>query len=347
MKSALLIILAVVFCLFSPSLALYAQEGEVNKDEWTFWAYSENDSSYYVPGRTADKYYTNGIKMTITHQPEYANQLAQKLGMVLPIGKNEPVDTAIGYVFGQNIYTPNHIGISTLQPEDRPYAGWLYGGMYLQRSVSDREFDHLELNMGVVGPSSVADASQEVVHEFLDSPEPRGWDHQLDDEFGINFIYQHKWKFKLLGNKRNDVFSIEAIPQAGFTVGNINRHLNADMTLRAGWHLPADFGPGRLDDVVSSTTSSRTDCLSLYGFVRAGGRYVEHDLFISGNNNHDSHGVAEEHWVGEFQYGIAFAYKNILVHWSNRHISEEFEQQKNSHIIGTWMASITFPLSTK
>ncbi|MFG0250746.1 MAG: lipid A deacylase LpxR family protein [Phycisphaeraceae bacterium JB051] len=332
-------LLFVVTCL--PNLVI-AQEQLVPDERWAMTLYTENDSSYYVPGSTADRYYTHGTKLVLTHQPAFADKLAQQLGNILPIGNNEPVDSAVGYVFGHNLYSPDNISNTTANPNDRPYAGWLYGGMFLQRSVNDQELDHLELNMGVVGPAALGEPIQKFVHSFTDSPEPKGWDDQLHDEFGINFIYKHKWKFTLAGDAR-DGFGLQTIPQAGFTVGNMNRDLNAAATFRAGWNLPSDFGPGRLDDVLSATGNPYAKDLSLYGFVRVGGKYVEHDVFVSGNNDHDSLGVAEEHWVGELEYGIAMAYKRLMIHWSNRHITEEFEQQERSHIVGVWMVSWSQP----
>jgi hypothetical protein len=337
----------VLFCLFfSSQVRLLAQENaaEINTDDdrWALTLYTANDSSYYVPGSTADRYFTHGTKLTLTHHPQWAAAMAQKLGSVLPLGKQEPVDTAVGYVFGQNIYTPNHIDRLTINPNDRPYAGWLYGGMYFQRSVGDREFDHLELDMGVVGPSSLAEQTQKIVHDLLASKRPEGWDSQLHDEFGINFIYQHKWKFTVFGDNDGDM-TLQAIPQAGFTVGNLNRNVNADITMRLGWNIPSDFGPGRIDDVVSATTNPWTKNVSFYGFVRTGGRYVEHDLFISGNNDHNSQGVAEANWVGEVQYGVALSWKRLIVTWSNRHITHEYDNQPTNHIIGTWMLSYSQP----
>ncbi|HCD32664.1 MAG TPA: hypothetical protein DER01_09670 [Phycisphaerales bacterium] len=326
-----------------PLVNASAQEEQISKDNhWALTLYTENDSSYYVPGSTADRYYTHGSKLVLTHQPQLADRFSEKLGTLLPINGHAPVDTALGYVFGHNIYTQDNIANTVANPNDRPYAGWLYGGMFLQRSVEDREMDHIELNMGVIGPAALGEPIQKFVHQISDSPEPKGWDSQLHDEFGINFIYKHKWKFNLLGETQ-DGFAMQAIPQAGFVVGNVNRDANAAITLRAGWHIPADFGPGRLDDVLSATANPWAKDLSFYAFVRAGGKYVEHDMFVSGNNDHDSLGVAEEHWVGEFEYGMALAWKRLMIHWSNRHVTEEFKHQERSHIIGTWMFSYAHP----
>lgn len=321
-------------------LPVFAQIDETSSSpkRWVLSAYTENDSSYYVPGSNADRYYTHGTKFVLTSQLMLGDKLASELATVLPIGKQEPIATSMGFVLGQNIYSPDNINNTVLNPNDRPYAGWLYSGLFLERSIDDREMDHLELDMGIVGPSAMGKPIQKFVHSYTSSPEPRGWDDQLHDEFGINFIYTRKWKFKLLDAPEGG-FAIQAIPQAGFTAGNVNRDLNGALTFRAGWNLPADFGPGRLDDVVSSTTPQWHKDISAYCFVRAGGKYVEHDIFISGNNDHDSHGVAEEHWVGEVQYGMAIAWRKFMVHWSNRHITREFEGQQNQHIVGTWLLS--------
>lgn len=338
----------VLACLFLAMIGTaHAQDQMTDKtadapDHWTFSLYTANDSSYYVPGSHADRYFTHGTKFTLTHHPKWGDTLAQKLGSILPLGHNEKVDIAVGYLLAQNLYSPVNISDPAPRPKDHPYAAWLYGGMYLQRSVDDREFDHLELNLGMVGPAALGEPIQKFVHHLTNSPQPQGWNYQLHDEVGVNFIYQHKWKFTLFGDNDGDL-TLQAIPQAGFTLGNINRNLNGDITMRLGCNLPTDFGPGRIDDVVSATTTGPMAGLSLYGFVRVGGRYVEHDLLLSGNNDHNSYGVAEEPWVGELQYGVALAWKRLAVTWSNRHITKEFETQTANHIIGTWLISYTQP----
>jgi hypothetical protein len=300
--------------------------------------YMENDSSYFIPGSNNDRYYTHGTKLTLTHQPPWGQTVGRKLRHLIPIGGDAPMRTAVGYVLGQNIYTPDHITVAAPQPTDRPWAGWFYGGAYLQREVDDRVFDHFELNLGVVGPSAVAEDIQEWIHDLFDADDPAGWDNQLPDEFGINFIYRRKWKFTLIGQNCGDL-TIEAIPQAGLTVGNVQRDINADIIVRAGIYLPGDFGPGRLEDVAAAT-GGNPHCWGVYGFARAGGKYVEHNMFIEGSNYHNNPGVAEEPWVGEIQVGVNTYYKCVEVGYAVRWVSEQFKDQNGAQSYGSWMVRL-------
>ena len=76
-------------------------------------------------------------------------------------------------------YTPGDITKSEFTQNDFLYAGWLYGSLGI---VSDtgQVFDNIVLTLGMVGPSSKAQQSQEYIHHVIESPQPQGWDHQLE-----------------------------------------------------------------------------------------------------------------------------------------------------------------------
>ena len=216
--------------------------------------YWENDGTVAKPNNNTDRHYTNGVKATFAHRPDWAGKLASAL-MPGPVLKGGDPQAAVGYAFGHNIYTPDGIETVALLPEDRPYAGWLYVGAYLQRAT-ENEFDHLELNVGMIGPSALGEDVQRIVHDFFDQAEPRGWDNQLGDEFGFNVTYQRKWKFVFF---TDDHWSAELIPQAGLTLGTVNRHANISALVRVGTNLPGDFGPGRIEEPAAATADVRKD----------------------------------------------------------------------------------------
>jgi len=58
--------------------------------------------------------------------------------------------------------------------DDRPYAGWLYGGVGFV-SVSDERLDNIELNVGMVGGASFAEDVQKTWHKWFDFQRPNGW----------------------------------------------------------------------------------------------------------------------------------------------------------------------------
>jgi len=328
-------------CFFVLGLALpcavrAADEAEASDDhgDWSIALYMDNDGGLFKRNHITDRYYTHGTRVTFTHQPEYADYLAETIGKMVPINGDASPKTAMGYALGQEIYTPANIDVSTLIVKDRPYAGWLYGSAYLQRSSDDFVFDQFEIQMGVVGPSSHADDAQKWIHELFDSNEPEGWNNQLPDEFGINAIYRRKWKFSLIGDP--DALSVQLIPNVGITLGNVHRNVGGGATLRAGWALPDDFGPGRLNDLVDSTGRGPRNN-GIYAFIGASGRYVEHNMFLEGSNYTDSHHVDEKPWVGEMSFGIVANLGPVEFLYSQTHVTEEFKGQDGDHSYGSAM----------
>ena len=206
-----------------------------------------------------------------------------------PAGPDEDLKTAAGYAIGQNIYTPDHIEISSLIPEIVPYAGWLYAGVYLQRAT-ESVFDHFEIDLGVIGPSSLAEDVQREVHEAFDQIIPRGWDNQLGDEFGIDFMVQRKWKVPLVTT--NGANAVELIPQAGLTLGTVHRHANAGLLLRIGMNLPDDFGPGRIEEPAAAT--GKPPYVRAVLFCPCRRPLGWQNTLLEGNNHRSSHGVDPE-----------------------------------------------------
>ena len=131
-----------------------------------FSVYYENDSRYLKPNGKTDRHYTSGVKLVYAAQPrwEWLEEFGKWGG-----GDSHQAETAAGFFLGQNIYTPDH-------PEDgsrrggveRRFAGWLYGGMFVERRQGET-LDHLSLDVGVIGPSSKADSTQQCVHNLLTS----------------------------------------------------------------------------------------------------------------------------------------------------------------------------------
>ena len=63
---------------------------------------------------------------------------------------------------------------------DRPYAGYLYLGMgYHTRD--NKQLDTIEFNLGIVGPWSQADETQDFVHDIRGIEKFQGWHNQLEN----------------------------------------------------------------------------------------------------------------------------------------------------------------------
>ena len=308
--------------------------------------YVENDSLFLKPNHDSDRHYTSGFGVGFAHQPDWADRLAEHI----PFAAEDQTRTAAGYVFAQQFFTPSDITLDPPDPDDRPYAGYVYGGVYWQRAsdvapLDAAVLDHLQLDLGIVGPAALGRDTQKLIHEVLGGDTPRGWNTQLDNEPTLNLYARRKWRIPTgsidLGDTRLDS---QLIPHLGVALGTVRRYAEAGATYRLGYNLPDDFGPDRLAEPRAATGSPITG-FSLYGFGRLSGRVVEHNLFLEGNTFEDSPSVEEEPFVAELQLGLAAAYRrdNWLLEagYSQTFITEQFENQNGSDSYGSWAVSLT------
>jgi lipid A 3-O-deacylase len=314
-------------------------------DTSTFTFIFEND----LFGDT-DQQYTNGIQLgwlsrdlahyaDATEVPAWLLRIASRL----PFINAQDRQHNVGITLGQQIFTPQDTASRALVNTDRPYAGWLYAGASFISKTADR-LDAMELQVGVVGPWSLAEEAQNLVHDIRDLPEANGWDNQLENEPGLELIYQHK--DRLLRSESSRGWGYDLISHYGAAAGNISTYLNAGAEVRAGWNMPADYGtsliaPGGDTNAPSSTDDPRLrnhDRLGAHLFAGLSGRYVIRDIFLDGNTFRDSHEIDKEHWVGDFVIGASVTFYRAKLSYSQAFRTREFEHQPSSHNFG----SITF-----
>jgi len=115
------------------------------------------------------------------------------LGRRIPTLSKGGLFCRAGIAIGQVIQTPDDLSRSDLIEDDVPYAG----ALTLQATwyaYDDSEFRGFEITAGVVGPPSLAEQTQTVVHALIGGDDPKGWDNQLSTEPVINLNYMRKRK---------------------------------------------------------------------------------------------------------------------------------------------------------
>ena len=299
----------------------------------TFFFYWENDGSLFTPINGDDRHYTNGIGFEVGFRnPSYEEW---EPFLLLPKDFEDP-RFAVGFQLRQFIYTPDDIEDPDPIEDDRPYAGWLTLGLFAQRS-DDVKFDHVQLDFGIVGQNSGAEAAQEFVHSvFPNQVDPQGWDNQLANEFAFNLKYQRRWRTPR-GELRGlfEGAQYDAIGLAGFNLGNV--HINASIggIARFGYNLPRDFGPGRIRDFADHTGNHEGD-FSAYLFSRLDGRIVGRNIFLDGNTFADSISVDRKEFVAEASVGVEAQYKGFYAGWSMSFFTEEYEGQSGGNYTGRY-----------
>ena len=297
-------------------------------------------------GNGTDRHYTHGTRISYLSSEETPTWLKRAAAFVPIFSRRGHLRTS--YAVGQSIFTPEDITRKDLVEDEVPYAGWLYGaiGLISDHRVRDGNLhsgrlDSLELNLGVVGPSSMADETQSFVHKLVGAPQPEGWRHQLHDEFGIMLVYDRQWQAQYVSEVYG--LGIDLTPHVGGTLGNVLTSVSCGTTLRIGRDLPSDYGPPLIRPSLPGSGFFRpTRNFGWYLFTGVEGRYVLHNIFLDGNTFRDSHSVDREPWVGDIQVGLVLTWGDVRLSFTNIFRTDEFAEQKSSTEFGS--LSLSFRL---
>ncbi len=311
------LILLVLACL--PATPLKAQE----PDRWITWMFQgENDA--IAISDPSDEHYTNGLRVFGLRHPEFAPRWAKSFkdwwcNRACP--ERPMLEPIVGFAAGQNLYTPDDLTVRGLIPDDRPYAGWLYGAALLQITDDQLSRQHaFELQLGVIGPEAGGEWVQSELHELIDSAPPLGWDNQLPTEPAINLIYGYR---RRLGNSNLDL-----VPHIGGALGTIMVSANAGATVRAGWNI-SGFPQTLIPTTATPLTVERKDW-EIYLFAGIDGRAVAHNIFLDGTVFSDSHSVEKEDFVYDVTGGLSLRYGDWRLQYTFVRRSEEFFPRRGS-----------------
>jgi lipid A 3-O-deacylase len=238
-----------------------------------------------------------------------------------------------GADLGQEIYTPSDLNNPAVIQDDRPFAGWFYSTLKLERRGTGMPglpvLETFRLDLGVVGPAALGRQAQEWIHH----QEPVGWKNQLNNEPGLAFRYDRRVLFSLpLGE---GAWRFHFIPEAGGSAGNVDTHLGGGGTLQFGWHPPDDFAWG------PEASGHRPD-EGFYLLAGAEGRWVIRNIFLDGNTWQSSHHVDKEPLVAEYTVGIGFVLKSVEIRYVHVFRTREFKQQGDADNFGSVTVTYKF-----
>ena len=258
-----------------------------------------------------DRHYTNGMRIGYVPTKPAAMLTDTADFLINTFGAGgfpnyPPGNLRIGWVFGQDMYTPEDVDATVPNPLDRPYAGWTYIGATVQNEndsglTSLNQQDTLELDLGIVGPEARAGETQNHFHRLINVSESRGWDYQIGTEPGVLLTRTVKFRTDTWRPFDTDHFGFDAIPHATAQLGNIRTGAAAGATVRFGGNLGQDFGPIYGTFAVPRKTPDR---FTWSLFAGAEARLVAHDIFLDGNTFKDSPDVKRNWFVLESRAGV-------------------------------------------
>lgn len=326
-----------------------------------------------------DQNYTNGVAFTaISHDivgkirveclPTPVRLHAELIKFINPdfwSDAQNPAHTQnVAVKFGQSMFTPKDPDRTDLITGDRPYAGLLYMGMSWNRRKNEPQsnsemLDTREITLGVIGPLSLAEQSQNLFHDAIGAARFLGWQHQLKNEPALQLAMDRKFKDYRGTGAITPGFSADSIRSLGLRLGNIETSASLGIEGRIGWNLPNDFGtypirPGAENrppsaasihsDPASSIVAIPQPGVHLFGTMEA--KLVAHDFSLDGNLLQSGHSVTRRPWVTQTAIGIS-AQGMVAGHGTKLAVmrvyrSREFEEQGASQAYGSVALSLEF-----
>ncbi len=330
------------------ALLLAAQEPTV---PWEFqMSFHEENDTFGLKDRT-DQHYTQGLRYEVMwrHSREKgppAEPPGEGIVAVRLFDDDPRSIVSNGVAVGHNMYTPVDIRSKVCNPDDQPWAAWLYLGFIVRElnESKDRE-DTYELDLGMVGPAALGEPIQSFVHEVINSPQP-GWPCQLPNEFTAMLSWDRRWVYdiKRIGDS---LWKIRSSPHFGARLGNVFTNVGMGLKLLAGYNPPKDYSSGGVLAAARSFGSEdpgeETSDWSAYGFIGVDGRAEAYNVFLDGTLVHPSESINRNPLVSDFITGLKFRWKVCFFSYSNIFRSPEIEGDTRFHNYGSLELGLSFP----
>lgn len=145
-----------------------------------------------------DRWYTTGIHTAWSYRPSCRGSVVEALrtagrALRLPLPRSptwrpEKEEPSIIFSVGHNWYTPVKIDDPEPQPNDRPWADYLYASVGSSIFGEGGLHEAVELKLGLIG-SGGAERIQRRVHKQIGDDDPAGWRNQLRRRLAVQLSY--------------------------------------------------------------------------------------------------------------------------------------------------------------
>lgn len=265
-------------------------------------------NDYFTGPEHSDRHLTNNISVGVI-QPGLFGFTS---GFADDFSSSQKLYSSIAV--SQFIYTPEDTELAIPDPKDQPYAGWLF----ITSTLGVREEKLLTiyaLDLGVVGPASLAKETQNAYHRMIGVDEAQGWDHQLHNELGINV----KIKQAVLPYRSEGSIDSDFIYFYGGSLGNVDTHGEIGAILRWGYNIPDDMGYRAIN--------AYDERFSLFAVFRINEKIVAKDIFLDGNSDGESPSVEKRPLLTAGSAGFVLRYDDVEFGYSYEMSTKRFKTQ--------------------
>jgi len=287
-----------------------APHGDRHAEAATWRLEFDNDTFFH-----SDNHISNVLSLQ-KHSPEAPSwdavtglpRFFGRLGKRLPSLSGDGLVYRASLALGQLMQTPDDLHRRDLIHDDVPYAGVLtLQGSWV--AYDDDELRGAEVVVGILGPPSLAGATQRAFHRLIDDTVPQGWDNQLHTEVLINLNYTRKRKILRVGTPGGGSF--DAAISGDIGLGNLSTQASGALEMRLGVNVPRGFAstPDLIGFGVSHLavqTPAHPAAPSFYGSLALRGTCLVRSVLIDGNTFRDSHRLGRETFLGQLVAGLNF-----------------------------------------
>ena len=238
-----------------------------------------------------DRYYTNGLFIYYRRaiNPEKFGEHIEKKTYEISVG--------------QKIYTPYWGMVAKREDQDRPFAGYLYAGAAYSVFYKKESVLKTNIELGTVGPNSLAQDAQEFLHKTVGFYTPAGWDYQIKNEVTINLSTSYS---KLIHRSSDN--AVDFSGQGYANLGTTFNGLGASVLFRAG-KLNQLFNSAYHNAVIGDSKTKKINNFEFFFYAKPQLNVVAYDATIQGSlfNNDSPVTFGVKPIVFEQQFGVNYS----------------------------------------
>ncbi|WP_316763957.1 lipid A deacylase LpxR family protein [Pedobacter aquatilis] len=238
-----------------------------------------------------DRYYTNGLFIYYRRaiNPEKFGEHIEKKTYEISVG--------------QKIYTPYWGMVAKREDQDRPFAGYLYAGAAYSVFYKKESVLKTSIELGTVGPNSLAQDAQEFLHKTVGFYRPAGWDYQIKNEVTINLSTSYS---KLIHRSSDN--AVDFSGQGYANLGTTFNGLGASVLFRAG-KLNQLFNSAYHNAVIGDSKTKKINNFEFFFYAKPQLNVVAYDATIQGSlfNNDSPVTFGVKPIVFEQQFGVNYS----------------------------------------
>jgi hypothetical protein len=201
--------------------------------QWNAFRLTEENELFNLTQHGIDRYYTQGLRLELQYQVT-RKRLLEKL--MIPISGSDVNSYSLSLT--QQIYTPARVD-KYFFPGDHPYGGNLFLSEALESYDSTLQLRlSCRLDAGLIGPASLAEQGQFLIHKVLNGQQSVAWETQQRNDIYLN--YQVKLEKAFISQA--SYFQLEARGEANVGSALISLVTGLNMGFGIWNNTPKKFG---------------------------------------------------------------------------------------------------------